>query len=426
MMSSGVIDCVPGVPISLVGGIQHCRDGQRKNQIMDGPRACQPEEDVEIGDLLNAVFREGTGQDVRTDYPLVFDPAMLHNRRIVKLDGKVVAHVPILARNVISGIDGFTVALISGTLTHPDYRRRGLATRCLMDAVRIMDEQGWPVSVLWTVEPTFPFYQNSGWEAVSSQGRVYRVCNSEAHLFRAAPFDVVPYDPEDRQQRDAVKAIHDAEPQRIGRSVVQHDILFSLPLMGTLLATNRDRVLAYLTYGNGMNKPGLVEAGGDVGGIETLVRHVLNEGYFDHETQAVVPLTPTGLGRVLEAAKPGSSGPVEEGAGIGFQMHRINDLERFFSGIRGHLRERAGGLEGEVCLVCSDSGKTVSLHFSGGDVSVSSDPCPDRVVLTRRQLTQLVFGSHESLPSVMIEGPARALLNRLFPYYVPFWELDHC
>jgi len=59
---------------------------------MDGPRACFAEDDVEIIDLINALFREGTGQNVRTDYPLLDDPAMLHNRRVIKLDGKVVAH----------------------------------------------------------------------------------------------------------------------------------------------------------------------------------------------------------------------------------------------------------------------------------------------------------------------------------------------
>jgi hypothetical protein len=59
---------------------------------MDGPKACFAEDDVEIIDLINALFREGTGQNVRTDYPLLDDPAMLHNRRGIKLDGKVVAH----------------------------------------------------------------------------------------------------------------------------------------------------------------------------------------------------------------------------------------------------------------------------------------------------------------------------------------------
>ncbi len=70
---------------------------------MDGPRACLPEEDVEIVDLINLLFREGTGQDTRTDYPLLYDPAMLHNRRIIKLDGKVVAHVPVCCQSAKVG-----------------------------------------------------------------------------------------------------------------------------------------------------------------------------------------------------------------------------------------------------------------------------------------------------------------------------------
>ena len=394
--------------------------------MIDGPRACLPEEDAEIVDLINVLFREGSGQDVRTDYPLLYDPALFPNRRVIKMDGKVVAHVPVLPREVVSGDDTFTIAMISATLTHPDYRRRGLATRCLMDCVRIMDEQGWPVSVLWTVEPTFPFYQNSGWEAVSSQGWVYHVNNDEANLFRQGRFDIVDYDPTARRHVGAVRALHDAEPHRIARSAAQHDALFSLPMMGTLLATDGDRVAAYLNYGHSMNKPGLIEAGGDIEGIETLVRHVLREGYFERGTQVVVPLTPTGPGRVLEAAKPGSSRPVEEAAGVGYQMHRINSVERLFAGIRGHLRDRAAGFDGEVCLVCSDSGETASLHFRDGDVSVSSDPLPAKIELTRRQLTQLVFGSHRSLLPVSVDGPARELLDRLFPFHFPVWELDHC
>ena len=393
---------------------------------MDGPRACLPEEDVEIVDLINVLFREGTGQDVRTDYPLVYDPAMLSNRRIIKLDGKVVAHVPVLEREVVSGQDRFPIALISATLTHPDYRRRGLATRCLMDCVRIMDENGWPVSVLWTAEATFPFYQNSGWEAVSSQGWVYYVRNDEAHLFSAGPFDAVPYDQTDRRHVEAVRRLHDAEPNRIERSPSQHDALFSLPMVGTLLAVVRDRVAAYLTHGHSINKPGVVEAGGDGDAIESLVHHVLKEDFFENETQVVVPLTPSGLGRVLEAAKPGSARPVEEAAGVGFQMHRINSLERLLTDIRGHLRSRSAGLEGEVCLVCTESDEAVSLRFSNGNVSIFSDPVPSKVPLSRRQLTQLIFGSYPGLPPVPLEGPAGKLLEQVFPYYFPVWELDHC
>ena len=90
---------------------------------MDGPRACLPEEDIEIVDLINALFREGTGQNVRTDYPLLYDPAMLHNRRVIKLDGKVVAHVPVLAREVVVSQDRLPIGLISASCRWPSAKR---------------------------------------------------------------------------------------------------------------------------------------------------------------------------------------------------------------------------------------------------------------------------------------------------------------
>jgi GNAT superfamily N-acetyltransferase len=393
---------------------------------MDGPRACLPEDDVEIVDLINALFREGTGQDVRTDYPLLYDPAMLHNRRVIKLDGKVVAHVPVLMREAVTGHDRVPIGLISATLTHPDYRHRGLATRCLMDCVRIMDENAWPVSVLWTMEATFPFYQNSGWEAVSSQGWVYKIRNDESHLFPAGSFEVVPYDSNEPRHVEAVRRLHDAETNRIERSGYQHDTLFTLPMVGTLLAVDGDRVAAYLVHGHSMNKPGLIEAGGDRDAIGFLVRHVLEQGLFQKETQVVVPLSPTALAQVMEAAKPGSARPVEEAAGVGFQMHRINSLEGLLTNIQGHIRDRSAGLEGAVCLVCTDSGETVTVSLSNESVSISTQPLPNPVRLSRRQLTQLIFGSHPALPPIPLEGPARKLLEQIFPYYLPVWELDHC
>ena len=143
--------------------------------MIDGPRACQASEFEEVITLINQVFRAETGQDIRTDYPLVFNHAKMEYMRILKVDGMVVAHVPVWPREAIIGTDRLRFGIISPTVTHPDYRRRGYATRCLRDCVRIMEEEGLPVSVLLTLEATFPFYQQSGWEAVGSQGRLYQL-----------------------------------------------------------------------------------------------------------------------------------------------------------------------------------------------------------------------------------------------------------
>ena len=56
---------------------------------MDGPRACELSDVESSIELINKTFREETGQDIRTDYPLVYDSSMLEFRRIIKIDNKV-------------------------------------------------------------------------------------------------------------------------------------------------------------------------------------------------------------------------------------------------------------------------------------------------------------------------------------------------
>ena len=87
---------------------------------MEGPRACKPDEVEEVFELIHGVFFPAGDRDVRNDYPLVYDPAVLNYRRIVKQDGRVVAHVPVAPRGVVADKDRFTIGLISAPLPHPD------------------------------------------------------------------------------------------------------------------------------------------------------------------------------------------------------------------------------------------------------------------------------------------------------------------
>ena len=393
---------------------------------IDGPRAIRPDELDETMALINEVFRAGTDQDVRTDYPLVYDPQMMRYRRVVRVDGRVVAHVPVAPREVVARGDRFTIGVISATLTHPDYRRRGYASLCLRDCIGTMEEESWPVSVLWTEERTFPFYQSSGYEAVASQGWMYTLGPQDGDLFEAGPFDVVGYDPADASHIDAISAIHDAEPYRISRSPSDYRALFTLPKVGTSLAIRANEVAAYLMHGASTNKPGLIEAGGDAAAVETLVRHELQQMDPGRDVQVVVPLTPSVLGQLLQERKPETRRPVEDAEGVGNQMHRINGLELLLRGMQGHLSRSSAGLRGRVCLTCSDSGETVTIEVDDGDVRISNEQSPERLTLSRRELTQLIFGAHRSAEPPEISGAAGGLLRRLFPYYFPIWELDHC
>lgn len=393
--------------------------------MIDGPRACRASEFEEVIALINEVFRSGTDQDIRTDYPLVFNHSKLEYMRILKADDRVVAHVPVWLREAMVGEDRLRIGIISPTVTHPDYRSRGYATRCLRDCIRLMDEADVPVSVLWTLEATFPFYQRSGWEAVGSQGWLYQLRPEEHTRFASGAFEVVRHDRRDAASFNALMNLHAAEPHRIVRSVEEYRALFSLPKTTTFLAMDGKELASYLIFGEGVNKPGLIEGGGTIEGLETLVKHVLLEREADSEIQVLLPLVPSNLGQLMREKKPGSERPIEEAKGVGYQMMRINSLEKLLGQMVQHLRGRLAGVDGEVCLVCRETEESVTMKFGDGEVALSTERLLGAVVLTRRELTQLIFGVPPAAKRVKCRGITGEILETIFPFYVPIWELDH-
>ena len=392
---------------------------------MEGPRACREAEFSEVISLVNLVFRAGTGQDIRSDYPLVFDKSNLQHMRIVKVGGKVVSGVPVFPREVVAHGDRFTIGIVSATATHPDYRGKGYALACLRDCVRVMDQEDCPVSVLWTLERTFPFYQHADWEAVASQGRVYDLRPEERELFAKRSFAVRRYEQRDTEALVAIMKIHDAERCRIIRTSAEYRALFSLPQITTFLANKGRETVAYLMLGEGTNKPGLIEGGGSLEALEHLVRHVLEEQHSDSSVQALVPLTQTSLGTLIEEKKRGAGQPIEQAAGVGYQMIRVNSLEKLLRGIADHLQRNSAEVNGAVRLACKESGERVTMKFCSGAMDFSDEEAEEPVVLTRRELARLIFGSHPATKAIEPPGQTGAILRRVFPYYFPVWELDH-
>lgn len=394
---------------------------------MEGPRACRKDEFEEVIGLINRVFRKGTDQDISTDYPLVFNKSQLENMRIVKDNGKVASLVPIAPRDVVaSGDDRFMIAIIAPTVTHTDYRKRGYGTLCLADCIRIMEEKGYDLSVLWTAESTFPFYQKLGWEAVSSQGWLYRLRESDVDFFQNHSFKVRHYNSANENYLNSIMRIHEAEPYRIVRSSSDYRALFALPETTTYLAMRGREVAAYLTFGEGVNKPGIIESGGEPMALEALVKRILLKQAPAKEIHALVPLSPSALRQLLEEKGAGDKRPIEEEETVGYQMVRVNKLRGFLHNIQNYLAKKAAGLEGDLSLVCRESAEVVTLKFSGGSVEFPTKESQNQVILSRRELARLMFGPHRAAEPINVKRPADEILEAIFPYYFPIWEMDHC
>ena len=76
-------------------------------------------------------------------------------------------------------------------------------------------------------------------------------------------------------------------------------------------------------------------------------------------------------------------------------------------------------------MVCRESDEAVTLKFADGNVEISGGDSAERLVLGRRQLAQLIFGHFHKDEPIRCQGQAGEILQRIFPFYFPMWELDH-
>ena len=244
------------------------------------------------------------------------------------------------------------------------------------------------MSVLWTLERTFPFYQHADWEAVASQGRVYDLRPEARELFAKRSFAVRRYEPRDTEALAAVMKIHDAERCRIVRTSAEYRALFSLPRITTFLANEGRETAAYLMLGQGTNKPGIIEGGGSPEALEHLVRHVLEEQHSDSPVQASRPLDadePWNAPRREDerrgtAHRAGGRGRLSDDAGEQPGETASRDRESSAKKLGGGEWGRAPGVQG--------IGEQVTLKFRNGAVGFSDEAAAEPVVLTRRELAR--------------------------------------
>jgi len=107
----------------------------------EGPRCIEEYELPELINLLNLVFRSDGG-DMASDYPRHVAMSNRENVRIIKMGGKIVAHVATSVRPVnLSGIQTYEAG-IGAVATHADARGLRLASVLMQDAVERSVEQG--------------------------------------------------------------------------------------------------------------------------------------------------------------------------------------------------------------------------------------------------------------------------------------------
>ena len=366
-------------------------------------------------------MRTNHAQSMLNDYPLVYQDGNLENISIIKQQGQVAAVVPFISHVVEHAGCQFRIGIISPTATDPRHRRKGLGRCCLERTVEKMTAAGIELSVLWTLISTFPFYESANFQAIRTQVQVFDLdLLADPQLFADHGLTISKATGRG-DELAAIQRLHEQEPCGIRRPQPAFRALFNLPGSTTLLARDRRRqILGYLLTSVSVNKPGIIEGGGDPGVLENLLRVALQEHllYWRHEDPLPVYDYQSGsqLGALMRAKAPERQRPWSD-----HQMIRINRPRAFFESLRSWLAQRNGGCEREFSLkITDDEDESISFHFGERGLELGHQTCIRHQECTRRQLTSILFGEHLSR-RVKIPDEWAGLV----PFYFPIWILDH-
>jgi ribosomal protein S18 acetylase RimI-like enzyme len=170
-------------------------------------RAARPADMPAAYELLSLCF-PGARPDLfrrQTEHDSTF---RWRHARVVEVNGAVVAYLRIFDRRMWLRGARLRAAGIGSVATHPDYRRRGLATALLRDTLALLRREGYHLSFLGT-EIAAPFYEGLGWR-IARQPSHGAPAAEAAALPERPGLTIRPFEPSDLT---AVARIH-ARPTR--------------------------------------------------------------------------------------------------------------------------------------------------------------------------------------------------------------------
>ena len=252
---------------------------------MRAPRACQPAEAPDVVRLLNEVFwrEEGQEPELLELFPEHYPPADLADHRVVVVEGRVISHVCLIPLVVAVPRGVLNVAVISGVATHRDWRREGLASACMVDALQLADGEGYDLSILAT--GLRGFYERWGFARVGLR-LDYRVTAAVAGQLEGERWGVEACE---GRRLATLRRLYQTQHCRVDRTPEQLARCLTARRRWAWLAWDGDRPLAYVVLGSPWGTPRLEHYAGEARAAAALLPHAMRERGW---TELILSLPP--------------------------------------------------------------------------------------------------------------------------------------
>jgi GNAT superfamily N-acetyltransferase len=211
------------------------------------------------------------GADLAAEYPLVFGPDARGVTLAIADEGDVRAGCALLVREFHTGKHRVRGGLIGSVGTAQEWRGRGLGTRLVLEAERVLRERGCIFALLWADRPDF--YLQRGWAPFGEELDVH----VPAVLADALP-DPIGVRAARSGDADALHALYERHAARVERTRVEMRALLAVPGMRTLVRERDGAPVAYAALGRGRDLANAIhEWAGTADDVLALVRAHLEE-----------------------------------------------------------------------------------------------------------------------------------------------------
>lgn len=322
---------------------------------------------------------------------------------VLERDGKIVSHVGLFPMEVECFGVKTMVGGIGGVATLPNYRGKGYMSMLLDRAAELMEERGWPLSVLWGDRQR---YHSFGWDGA---GLKYSLTIERRTLDRAKAkaSDIEEVSAEEAIQ--TIERLHTILPLRVKRG--QFLAILKKPFLRKWLGEKG----YVISSGDDHQPPRILEVASPMGKERELIMGVMEKCFQDSATIYVNAFDSDRLGRLLEVASAWTIEP--EG------QFRIIDLAGFLEPFGELFSRRSGRLRDfdlAVGLKFRDKVDAATVSVKNGTFNATRGRATSNYVeLDECDGVRLFLGG----PSAYL-GNASSLTPLLpLPLHIP--EIDH-
>ncbi len=327
---------------------------------------------------------------------------------LIKENGEIVSHVRVFPLQVWVENVSFSIGGIGGVATLPPYRGRGYMSLLMKHTLKIMEERGYPFSILGGDRQRYAVF---GYETCGREV-VFRISirSLEKPGF-GKKIEVRRFSGEKEVLIKIIQA-HESFPLRIKRTEDDYLLLLTTRVKTLIFYAQEEDKFSYLVAeGEGEEILKIHEVGGEP---EILIPLIYNFLRITGKKEIEVHF-PLYRGKLFSSLFQVASSFRVKPLG----MIRIMSLQKTLKCYLPLLSKKVKGEKDNFTLKVKESGEKVGMVIDQEGVKLSEEEIGEEVCLGRREWAQVLFGPFP--PYLFNSSP---LLSRLFPLDFYWWYLD--